>query len=92
MIQNIFPTFSARVAVAIIFSSLSPLRCRLQRRDRGRYSSRISVVLMSAFERYFRDLSIDYFNLPKIGGVYEISGKEREGPSSLLLKGPHIHT
>ena len=33
------------------------------------------------------------FSLPKIGGVVcEISSKEHEGPSSLLLKAPHIYT
>ena len=32
------------------------------------------------------------FSLPKIGGVScEISSKEHEGPSSLLLKAPHIY-
>ena len=33
------------------------------------------------------------FSLPKIGGgVCEISSKEHEGPSSLLLKAPHVYT
>ena len=33
------------------------------------------------------------FSLPKIGGVVcEISSKEHEGPSSLILEAPHIHT
>ena len=32
------------------------------------------------------------FSLPKVGGVVcEISSKEHEGPSSLLLKAPHIY-
>ena len=46
---------------------------------------------MSEFQRTRnrRELSIGYFNLPKIGGVYEISSKERERPS-LRLKAPHI--
>ena len=41
---------------------------------------------MSAFKSKFRELSIEYFNMPEIGGVREISSKEREGPSSLRLK------
>ena len=64
------------------------MRCPLQRRDREGYSW-ISAVLMSAFKRY-RELFIEYFNLHNIGGVCEISGKEREGPSPLRLKAPHV--
>ena len=46
------------------------------------------VVTMSAIKRYCRELSIEYFSLPKIGAVCEISSKERDGSSSLLLKAP----
>ena len=52
----------------------------------------ICAPLMSAIKRYCRELSIEYFNLPKIGGVCEIASKEHEGPSSLLLKAPHTYT
>ena len=44
---------------------------------------------MSAIKRYCRDLSIEYFSLPKIVGVCEISIEEHEGASSLMLKAPH---
>ena len=47
---------------------------------------------MSAFKSKFRELSIEYFNMPEIGGVREISSKEREGPSSMRLEVPiYIH-
>ena len=93
MIQNIFPAFSTRAPVRsyIFFSRFPPLKFPLQRHDRERYSW-ISAVLMSAFKMYCRELSIEYFNLPKIGGVCEISSKECEGPSSFRLKALHIHT
>ena len=49
----------------------------------------MSAVLMIAFKSSCRELSIKYFSLPIMGGVCEISSKEREGPSSLRLKAPH---
>ena len=47
---------------------------------------------MSEFNRYCQERSVEYFNLSEIGGVCEISSKEREGPSSFRLKAPHIYT
>ena len=33
---------------------------------------------------------MEYLDLPEIGGVCEISHKEREGASSLRLEAPHV--
>ena len=87
-----FPgVFDAGGCIYHFFSRFPPARCLLQRRNHERYSW-ISAVLTSAIKRYCRELSIEYFSLPKIGGVCEISSKENEGYSSLLLKAPHMHT
>ena len=49
-------------------------------------------MLLSAFKRKSRELSIEYLNSPELGRVCEISSKEREGPPSFRLKAPHIYT
>ena len=62
------------------FSRFSPASCPLQRFNHKRYSW-ISAVLMNAIKMYCRELSIEYFSLPKIGGVREIPGtKQRTRP------------
>ena len=50
-----------------LFSRFSPLRCPRQRRHHERYSYP-SAVLLSAFIRNCRELSIEYLNSPEIGG------------------------
>ena len=93
MLINIqfFSYVSSCVAVAIIFFTFPPdevpsatsqpqalqldLRC-VNERNQKVLSRAIHVI----------------FSLPKVGGVVcEISSKEHEGPSSLLLKVPHIY-
>ena len=56
----------------------------------GATYSWVSVVIMSAIKRYCRELSIGYSSLPKVGVVCEISSKEHNGSSSLLLKHRNI--
>ena len=43
-------------------------------------------MLLSGFKRNSRELSIEYLNSPELGGVCEVSSKEREGPPSFRLK------
>ena len=85
------PAFWTRVAEAIFFFAFFPLKCPRQRRHHEHYSQ-LSAVLLSAFKRKCRELSIEYLDSPEIGGVCEISSKEREGPPSFRLKAPHIYT
>ena len=86
-----FPSVFDAGGCSYQFITFSPVKRPLQRCNRDRYSW-ISAVLMSAIRRYCRELFIDCFSLPKISGVCEISRKEHEGPSSLLLKAPYRYT
>ena len=89
--SGFFLAFSTQVAVAIIFCTFPPAEVpsampqpqvlqldlrRVNKRNRKGLSRAIHVI----------------FRLPKIGGVIcEISSKEHEGPSSLLLTAPHVY-
>ena len=89
MFSFFFLAFSTRVAVAIIFFTFSPaevssatLQPQALQLDLRRVNKRIEKVLSRAIH--------GIFSLPKMGGVVcEISSKEHEGPSSLLLTAPH---
>ena len=82
---------STRVAVGIIFFTFSPaevpsatLEPQALYLDLRRVNERNQKVL---------SIAIHVFSLPKIGGVLcEISSKEHEGPPSVRLKAPYIHT
>ena len=90
-VQFFFLAFSTRVAVAIIFFTFSPAEVpsatpqpQALQLDLRRVNERNQKVLSRAIHVIF--------SLPKIGGVVcEISSKEHEGPSSLLLKAPHVY-
>ena len=90
-IRFFFLAFSTRVAVAIVFFTFSPAEVpsatpqpQALQLDVRRVNERYQKVLSRAIHVIF--------SLPKIGGVVrEISSKEHEGPSSLLLKVPHIY-
>ena len=79
------------MAVAIIFFTFSPAEVpsatpqpQALQLDLRRVNKRNQNVLSRATHVIF--------SLPKIGGVVcETSSKEHEGPSSLLLKAPHIY-
>ena len=96
-IPKYFPgVFDAGGCQLSFFSRFSPMRCPLQRRNHERYYSWISAVLMSAIKRYCRELypqNISACRLKSAGQVrYQVSSKEHDGSSSLLLKAPYMHT
>ena len=84
-IRFFFLAFSTRVAVAIVFFTFSPAEVpsatpqpQALQLDVRRVNERYQKVLSRAIH--------EIFSLPKIGGVVcEISSREHEGPSSLLL-------
>ena len=89
-VQFFFLAFSTRVAVAIILFTFSPAEMP----SATPQPQALQLDLRRVNERNEKVLSIAIhiiFSLPKIGGVVrEISSKEHEVPSSLLLKAPHI--
>ena len=72
--------FPLRWLLAILsFLRFSPVRCPLQRRNHEPYRW-ISAMLMSAIKRYYRELSKEYFSLPKVGelpGMGDIKQRAR---------------
>ena len=75
-----------RWLLAIISFTFFPVRCPLQRRNHERY---VQLDLRRDNERnqkVCRELSMEYFSLLKIGAVCDISSKQHDASSSLLLK------
>ena len=92
---SFFLAFSTRVVVAIIFFTFPPAELPSATPQPQVLQLHLRPVNESNQKVLSRAIHV-IFSLPKIDGVVcEISSKEHEGPSSLLLKAPHtkyIHT
>ena len=85
----IFLASSTPMAVSYYFFHVFSRRGALcKAATTGATYSWVSVVIMSAIKRYCRQLSIEYSSSPKLGAVGEMSSKEHDASSSLLLKEP----
>ena len=78
------------MAVAIILFTFSP--AEVPSATPQPHALQLDLHRVNERNQKVLSIAIHVFSLPKIGGVLcEISSKEHEGPSSLLLKALHIY-